>query len=50
MRGIKITEDCIIYNDMPIGWINKRPRYKTHKGYKWYKVNHRHNLKLRRVH
>lgn len=27
--------------------INKLPHYKTHKGYKWYKVNYKHNLRLR---
>lgn len=26
---------------------NKSPRHKTHKGYKWYKVNYKHNLRLR---
>lgn len=27
--------------------INKSPGYKTHKGYKWYKINYKHNLRLR---
>lgn len=29
--------------------VNKVPHYKSHKGYKWYRINYKHNLRLRKV-
>lgn len=29
--------------------INKSHHYKTHKGYRWYKINYKYNLRLRKI-
>ena len=73
MTEIHITDNVMIYNDMPYSWITGKdqPRWhkkvyfmwinrwnlckvlykklKTHKGCKWYKLNYKHNLRLKRV-